>query len=70
MGYEKLFRTAYKTVQGTPFKNFMYRAFLYAPYSFLLITNKFWLGGRVGEQCTYLIKPHCRGGTGWALKPP
>jgi hypothetical protein len=23
-------------------------AFLYAPYSFLLISNKFWMGGRVG----------------------
>ncbi len=24
------------------------RAFLYAPYSFLLISNKFWMGRRVG----------------------
>jgi hypothetical protein len=28
-------------------------AFLYAPYSFLLISNKFWMGGG-GEQCGYV----------------
>ncbi len=26
------------------------RAFLYAPNSFLLISNKFWVGGRVGVK--------------------
>jgi hypothetical protein len=47
-------------------------AFFYAPYSFLLISNKFWLGGGWGgavRLCclTALVRT---GGVLWALKPP
>ncbi len=30
-------------------------AFLYAPYSFLLISNKFWIGGRVGGSSAVML---------------
>jgi hypothetical protein len=36
---------------------------LFAPYSFLLISNKFWMGGMVwGEQCDNVTLPHWGGG--------
>ena len=42
-------------------------ALLYAPYSFLLIYNKLWMGGGGGEQCvnvTYLLIRTGGGGIG------
>jgi hypothetical protein len=39
------------------------RAFLFASYSFLLFSNKFWMGGGWGgEQCGNVILTHWRGG--------
>jgi hypothetical protein len=51
---------------------------LYAPYSFLLISNKFWMGERVGgSSAIMLLNLTCAvmllnrtGGVVWALKPP
>ncbi len=53
-------------------------AFLYAPYSFLLIYNKFWIWGRVGGSSAVMLLNRTSavkllnhtGGVVWALKPP
>ncbi len=44
-------------------------SFLYAPYSFLLISIKFWMGGRgrVVEQCGNVTLPHWRSEGGGGL---
>jgi hypothetical protein len=43
-------------------------AFLYALYSFLLISIKFWMGGRVGVRSAVMLL-YRTGGVVWALKP-
>jgi hypothetical protein len=45
-------------------------AFLYAPYSFLLISNKYWMGGRWGGGAVRLCCLTAMEGMVWALKPP
>jgi hypothetical protein len=42
---------AYPTKLFSPYNILCTGAFLYAPYSLLLISNKLWMGGRVGSQC-------------------
>jgi hypothetical protein len=52
--------------------------FLYAHYSFLLISNKFWMGGSVGGRSTVILLNRTSGvmllnrtgGVVWVLKPP
>ena len=50
----------------------------FAPYSFLLISNKFWIGGSVGGSSAIMLLNRTSavmllnrtGGVVWALKPP
>jgi hypothetical protein len=49
-------------------------AFLYGPYSFLMISNSFWMGGRVGglvlNRTSTVMLLNRTGGVVWALKLP
>jgi hypothetical protein len=40
-------------------KNVMYQTFLYAPYSFLLTSNKLWMGGGWGGGSSAVMLLNC-----------
>ncbi len=62
----------FNTLEGKEIYTLCTGAFLYAPYSLLLISNKFWMWERMevgGEQCGNVTLLHWRGeGGGGALR--
>jgi hypothetical protein len=51
----------FNTLEGNEIYTLCTGAFLYAPYSLLLISNKFLDGGEVGGQCGNVTLLHWRG---------